>query len=237
MRFVQFGNDKLTYYKGILQKASGNLHNEVLSITKKYLLKSKCILDFGCGEGAFSKRLIDEGFIVDACDVDKDQLKVNVSKFIHLDLNNENILANFDNRYHAIYSLEVIEHIENPWKYIRDIKSLLNDDGYLFISTPNISNFSSRIRFFLRGTFQGFEKQDLTYGHITPINSVHFENILKTEGFEIIEKKYLGNLPLFHFNNISIFAIFRNTLGPVFFPFMKGDKCGWCLMYILKLKK
>jgi len=237
MKIIQIGNDKPVYYKGILQKAARTLHSEVIESSTKYLKMGETVLDFGCGEGAFSQRLKDTGYKVDACDIDGGQLKAAVDSFVQLDLNNENILVNFKQTYQVIFSMEVIEHVENQWKFMRDIKSLLKPGGYLILTTPNVSHFASRIRFLLRGTFLGFETQDFDHGHISPINGLHLEYIFANTGFEIVEKKYLIDIPLFHFQNISVFMLFRNILGPLMFPFMKGAKRGRVLYYVVKIKK
>lgn len=231
---IKFSRFKPQYYKGILEKAFLNIHHDIFNNIQPYLRKDSLILDFGCGEGAFSQRLKDNGYLVHSSDIDKNQFKAQVDKYIHLDLNKEKIIDNFDIKYDVIIAMEIIEHIENPWKFIRDIKSLLNPNGILVLSTPNISNFSSRIRFLQKGTFQGFEENDLSYGHITTITPFHLENIFKTECFKIEKKMNLGDIPLFHFDNLSLFVILKTFLLPLLYPFMKGDKKSWCIGYILR---
>ena len=50
----------------------------------------------------------------------------------------------------AVSRVEMIEHLENPRHALRQIKSLLKDEGILFIPTLNASKFYSRLGFFLR---------------------------------------------------------------------------------------
>lgn len=230
---IKFGTYKPQYYKGILEKAFLNIHTDIFNNILPFLSKESMILDFGCGEGAFSQRLKDNGFHVHSSDIDKEQFKATVDKFIHLDLNKEQIADNFDIKYDVIIAMEIIEHLENPWKFIRDIKSILNPGGLLVLSTPNISNFSSRIRFLQKGTFQGFEANDLSYGHITTITPFHLENIFKSEKFEIKKKMELGKIPFFHFDNISLFVILKTIFIPISYFFMQGNKDSWCIGYIL----
>ena len=40
------------------------------------------------------------------------------------------------NRFDAIYCLEVLEHTYEPWEVLKQLHSLLKDDGYLYISVP-----------------------------------------------------------------------------------------------------
>lgn len=40
-------------------------------------------------------------------------------------------------RFHTIICGELIEHLENPYQLLRDLRPLLRDDGRLLVSTPN----------------------------------------------------------------------------------------------------
>jgi hypothetical protein len=133
-------------------------------------------------------------------------------------------------------ALEILEHLQNPWKYLNDCLSLLKDDGLIVLSTPNISNFASRLRFFMKGTLIAFEKNDLAHGHITPLSYVQLENLFSYYNLEILEKGNAGPVPIFHFFGLSTFSILRNTVLPLFYPLMSGPKKGRALVYILRKK-
>ena len=68
-------------------------------------------------------------------------LKHSVEKYYS---NNINYVASdvtctpFENKtFDIIYAFEVIEHIKNDNDFLSEMKRLLKDDGYIFISTPN----------------------------------------------------------------------------------------------------
>ena len=201
---------------------------------KPYLKPGMKILDFGCGKGAFSQRLIDEGMIVDACDIDTDQIIAKVSKKIRLDLNKTDITETITEKYDAVIAMEIIEHLQNPWKYTEDCIKILKNGGLIVFSTPNISNFVSRMRFLMRGSLTAFEKNDLAHGHITPLSFIQLENMFSSFRLEIVTKGYAGDIPLFHFHGLSTFVLFRNTILPLLYPFMSGPKRGRALVYILR---
>jgi 2-polyprenyl-3-methyl-5-hydroxy-6-metoxy-1,4-benzoquinol methylase len=232
--FIKIGNLKQLEYNGIQELAAYGLHGDVFRILGLYLKKGMNILDFGCGQGAFSQRLVDAGMIVDACDIDTDQIKAKVRKKVKLDLNKKDIKASIPDKYDMVVALEIIEHLENPWKYISDCLELLNAGGIIVLSTPNISSFPSRLRFFMRGSLLAFEKQDLEHGHITPLSFVQLENMFDFFKLKILEKNYAGTIPLFHFFGFSTFSFFRNTILPLLYPFITGPKRGRALVYILK---
>jgi 2-polyprenyl-3-methyl-5-hydroxy-6-metoxy-1,4-benzoquinol methylase len=232
--FIKAGNLKQEEYSGIQEMAAYGLHRGVFKMLKPYLKPGMRILDFGCGKGAFSQRLIDEGMIVDACDIDTDQIMAKVSKKIRLDLNKTDITETITEKYDAVIAMEIIEHLQNPWKYIEDCIKILNNGGLIVFSTPNISNFVSRMRFMMRGTLTAFEKNDLAHGHITPLSYIQMENLFNSFGLEIVTKGYAGDIPIFHFHGLSTFVLFRNTILPLIYPFMSGPKRGRALVYILR---
>lgn len=232
--FIKIGNLKQLEYNGIQEMAAYGLHSDVFEILNPYLKKGMHILDFGCGQGAFSQRLVDIGMIVDACDINTDQIKANVNKKITLDLNKEINPDSFSDKYDMLIALEILEHLQNPWKYLNDCLTLLKDDGIIVLSTPNISNFVSRLRFFMRGSLIAFENPDLAHGHITPLSFIQIENMCDHFRLEILKKGNAGPVPIIHISGFSVFSLLRNTILPLFYPFMSGPKRGRALVYILR---
>ncbi len=228
--FIKFGNLKQSEYRGIQEMAAFSLHQDVFLMMKPFLKPGMKILDFGCGQGAFSQRLADAGMIVDVCDLDISQTKASVNKKYQLDLNEPGVTSTITDKYDVIVSMEIIEHIHDPWKYLSDSLSLLKKDGIIVLSTPNVSNFVSRLRFFMKGSLLAFEKNDLAHGHITPLTFIQLENMFGHFKLEIIKKGYAGTIPLFHFYDLSRFTLLRNSLLPLLFPFMSGPKNGRALV-------
>ena len=234
---IKFGNLEQQYYKGIFEKAAFGLHKDIMTYISPYLNKNMDALDIGCGEGAFSQRLVDAGINVDVCEIDITQVKAKVNNIIHIDLNLSDFSKNFTKKYDIVFIIEVIEHVENPWQLIRDAKSVLKDNGILVISTPNVSSFPSRLRFFMYGTLVSFEKSDLSYGHITPLPYFQLEHIIESNNLKILNSGDGGIIPWFHIGRPSWFILFRNSLLLLFYPFMKGFKKRRALIYILQKQK
>jgi 2-polyprenyl-3-methyl-5-hydroxy-6-metoxy-1,4-benzoquinol methylase len=137
--------------------------------------------------------------------------------------------------FDAIIGLEVIEHVENPWEYIRLIKSMLKTNGFLFVSTPNITYWLSRFKFLFTGKHMGFDKDSLSYGHINPVTDFELNHILENENFEEIEIVKGGSSPTIWVTKNFLYNI-SHLLAIVFFPFMKGIKRGYCIIAIAKKK-
>ncbi len=106
---------------------------------KKILLKinPKTILDFGCGNGGFTRRIQELGFDVSGCDIDRVGIEIARK-------NNRNIpfflmgeKDPFENAaFDVILSTEVIEHMFNPQELMSFARNHLPLNGYLIISTP-----------------------------------------------------------------------------------------------------
>jgi SAM-dependent methyltransferase len=232
--FIKFGELKPPDYNGIRVLAAYGLHSDIFAIARPFMNEGMHILDFGCGEGAFSQRLIDAGMIVDGCDINTDQIKAKVNRKITLDLNKPYILDSVTDKYDMVLAIEIIEHIENPWKYLNDCLSVLKPGGIIVLSTPNISNFISRLRFLMRGTLLAYEKPDLVHGHITPLSFVQLENMFSFYKLDVLKKGYAGTIPFFHLFGLSTFSVLRNTILPLLYPFMSGPKGGRALVYVLR---
>lgn len=234
--FIKIGELKPPDYKGIKVMAAYGLHSDVFELMKPFIKQGMNVLDFGCGQGAFSQRLIDAGLVVDGLDIDTNQIVAKVNRKITLDLNQDLTEDIFPIKYDALIAMEILEHLQNPWKYIQDCKALIKDDGIIVLSTPNISNFISRLRFMMKGTLLAFEKPDFVHGHITPLSFVQLENMFEQSGLTILGKGSAGPVPIFHLTGFSLFSFLRNTILPLIYPFMSGPKKGRALVYILTKK-
>jgi 2-polyprenyl-3-methyl-5-hydroxy-6-metoxy-1,4-benzoquinol methylase len=232
--YIKFGNLRQQEYHGIQEMAAFRLHPDVMSMLEPYIRKGMEVLDFGCGQGAFSQRLIDAGITVDGCDLDVSQIKASVRNRYELDLNKQSITDSIPVKYDMIVAMEIIEHLQNPWKYLSDSIALLKDGGLIVLSTPNISNFISRLRFFMTGSLLAFEKNDLAHGHITPLSFIQLENMFEFYKLEILKKGFAGPVPAFHFYGLSRFSLLRNTILPLLYPLMSGPKRGRALVYIVR---
>ena len=99
-----------------------------------------------------------------------------------------------DNTFDIVTCTEVIEHLEHYRETIREVFRVLTNNGTFVVSTPNILNLKSRIRFLIYGFFNLFgplhfkeSKLYSTGGHITPIGLFYLIHSLIDAGFNDIE--------------------------------------------------
>jgi 2-polyprenyl-3-methyl-5-hydroxy-6-metoxy-1,4-benzoquinol methylase len=230
-----FGAKKQEFYSNLLIRADYKEHEHIMEHVKELYPNGCKVLDMGCGQGAFSKRLSDNGFDVTAVDIDPSDFKCHDSiKFHKLDFNNElevtQFLDSFKNKFDLVLGIEVIEHVENPWAYVKMLKSLVKKNGFLIITTPNITSWVSRLFFLIKGKFHQFDEIDLPYGHIAPISIYHLSVIYRNLNLKNLIVKEGGTLPYFYFPNFKLRWITLNIVHLLFRPFINGQLNGWCVI-------
>jgi 2-polyprenyl-3-methyl-5-hydroxy-6-metoxy-1,4-benzoquinol methylase len=145
------------------------------------IVNEKVVLDAGCGVGYGSYIMATYGKAkkVYAVDLSQDTIKYAQSKY-----SNKNIKYNQDNVEElktitsqiidVAVSFEVIEHLNDQEKFLRQIKRVLKNDGIFVVSTPNKYTYPSG-------------------------NHFHTKEIYPEE-FSLLLKKFFKNVSFFHQN-------------------------------------
>ncbi len=102
------------------------------------------ILDVGCGGGLISEPLARLGANTTGIDAGEENIKIAMlhAKKSGLEINYrhstvEGELLAGGTTYDAVVSMEVVEHVENPERFIKDCAKLLKPGGVMFLSTLN----------------------------------------------------------------------------------------------------
>jgi len=126
------------------------------------------ILDVGAGDGNLAMRLRDEGFDVRAVDMFTKDFRPTDIEIRSANLNMGIPFA--DAEFTAVVATEVIEHVENPWQFVRELYRITKPGGVVIVSTPNLANVYTRLWFALTGRLYNFlESAYQGIGHITPV--------------------------------------------------------------------
>jgi len=238
----------MTYqkYNGLEIYSAKGLHPKVFeAITKLKIKKDSSILILGSGSGSFDKRLIDNGYNnITSCDINKDNYKLTNTNFIKVNLDTQ-FDKKIKTKYDLIVGLEIIEHLNSPFDFLRSCKNLLNKDGILIVSTPNLHSYNSRALFLLKGYPQTFSDSTSGgkdgHGHISPILDRIFRYYLKKLNLELIERLhtawYLVNL---NTTREKVGYIILSFLSIILFPFMMFNRkllSGTVSIYVIKNTK
>ena len=173
-------------------------------------------LDLAAGAGYTSRRLSDLGFNVTAYDIFTDQF---VPRDIPIKKTNlDQGINEPDASVDAVLALEVIEHLENPRGFLREISRVLRAGGGLVLSTPNIVTLGSKLRFAFREELELFFNEvtrtrdpfcEEATGHISPLLPWLLEIFVRDAGMRIVNTSYTKRwgLRTRHLGRSAIFAI------------------------------
>jgi cyclopropane fatty-acyl-phospholipid synthase-like methyltransferase len=169
--------------------------------------KSVKILDIGCGRGNISMPLASLSYQVTGIDLDANSIEeinkknnFNNAEFRVQDANTLDV----NDKYDFIIASEVVEHIKEPEKFLKFLKNILNEKGFLIITIPNGKSLEERIRKFTTHNKQGLKikktikqklgKEDIVQSHANSPH-LHFfslkkiEKLITNSGYEIIACK------------------------------------------------
>jgi 2-polyprenyl-3-methyl-5-hydroxy-6-metoxy-1,4-benzoquinol methylase len=208
-------------------------------IVNKYLnnIENKRILDIGCGNGDFANLIHNnnEKTGVDFLQVNK--VKENAfDSYFEFNLNDGLPESIKKNKYDTILLLDILEHLNNYHSILNNIGDLLNENGTIVVSLPNVANIYVRLNLLL-GRFPYSERGilDKTHLHFFTLGSV--KKILKLHGLKI-SKFNVTPIPI-----MEILPDFlKNNLGRVlnhilfFFTFLFKRLLGYQFVFFVKKK-
>lgn len=118
------------------QKEKENIWFEKLYFDRWFGDVKGLILDVGCATGNFIACAPE---IIEGIDIDEDSLKVAQSRGFKVKLLDieEGLSGIESERYEGLYAKHVIEHLNNPLNFLKEIRRVLKPDGKAVISTPN----------------------------------------------------------------------------------------------------
>lgn len=147
-------------------------------------------LDIGSGTGALIALLKARlGLSSSACDYTGTLMKV-PGQAVEIANLNDDALPYADDSFNLVTCTEVIEHLENYHRILREMFRVARPGGWVILTTPNVLNLLSRTRYLTFGFASLFgplpvhrAERFSTVGHITPISYFYLAHALAEIGF------------------------------------------------------
>ena len=116
---------------------SGSSYN---FITKLFNLPNAKVLDIACGQGHGSKKLSENGYLVNGLDISSEYINGAKSKYHNLKNLSFKLIKedefDYGYNYNYVVSLHTLEHVKDPKLFIKTIYESLLQEGYLYIEVP-----------------------------------------------------------------------------------------------------
>lgn len=148
------------------------------------------VLDAPCGNGALTVAFAQQGFSATGADLDSEAAALLGPSFTQANL--DAALPWPDENFDAAFCTEGIEHLENHFSFLREIRRILKPGGFLILTTPNITALRSRVRFFGSGFF-GRDSRPLNEAARHPLHHIGLATLpelryeLHVSGFRLVE--------------------------------------------------
>lgn len=169
---------------------------KVLALLQPHLSSAAVVLDIGAGEGYLAQRvqsaIADRGLParLEACDLFPDNFRVADVLCHAIDLDGGLHLP--DASIDLAYSVEVLEHLEDQFAFLREVQRVLRPGGRFIVTTPNVLSLTSRLRTLLVGFPELFGPMPLSSedpqhvgGHIHPVSVYFISYMAEKAGFRV----------------------------------------------------
>lgn len=138
------------------------------------------ILDVPAGQGAFAKELLKLGHgDIECLDINAEAFRLEDPRVRFRRHDVIEALPFPDGRFDYVFSIEGLEHFDNPWVFVKELCRVLKPGGRIFISTPNTFSVDARLKYLISGYFPRFRPlmqephkvmdQPVDDAHISPV--------------------------------------------------------------------
>jgi 2-polyprenyl-3-methyl-5-hydroxy-6-metoxy-1,4-benzoquinol methylase len=189
-----WGDDERYLYNPNRRKASVFGHflriEEVLRLVREHC-RGKRVADLACAQGNFGLLLAEQGYDVTAVDIHPEFLKYakkkhTTGKFLTVQAN----LIEFRDPqgFDCVLAGEVIEHVAFPDKLIESVRANLKPGGICVITTPNGSDYSSRLPTYKQvSNIEELIPRQFHWGdHLFLYTEAELRELFKNAGLEVV---------------------------------------------------
>ena len=100
------------------------------------------------------------------------------------DVEDGRTLNKITEKFDVIIASAIIEHLKDPWRFLREIKKYLKKDGFIIVTTSNITHWATRMNM-VRGKFEYQDYGVLDNTHLCFFTTHTFSQLLKDSGYKV----------------------------------------------------
>ena len=203
-------------YKGLHIGCAPGTHAAVVDLVSRYTPHRTAVLDIGAHSGALLHRFKDAGYSdLAAADLDTTVFNLSGVPLTRIDAN-QPFAHLFDRTFNLITCTDIIEHLDAPRQFFAEARQLLNDDGHIAFSVPNVAFWEGRVKFALKGELWGFGRRNyMAQRHISPLTIDQAELLLREIGYKPVAWTTQGTFAT---------PARRIVLSPLWLPFYLLDR-------------
>jgi glycosyltransferase involved in cell wall biosynthesis len=154
--------------------------------------RNQSVLEIGCGEGAFGAELVRAGNRVTGVDrAPKVSPDAGYETVVALDPENglPGLNSNSRQEFDRVVVLDLLEHLREPAKLLRELRTQLSARGKLIVSVPNAANFTVRWMI-LFGRFSYSDRGILDWSHVRFFTRNTIQKLLEQSGYRVTARHY-----------------------------------------------
>jgi 2-polyprenyl-3-methyl-5-hydroxy-6-metoxy-1,4-benzoquinol methylase len=149
---------------------------------------ARSVLEFGCGEGSLGEELKRR----QKCRVVGIELDPAAAAIARKRIDDvytgdvREIVSILNERFDWIVGGEIVEHLDEPWSFLADLRHVCAPGGYLLLSIPNVAN-AAIVSDLLAGRFDYVYMGLTCVGHVRFFTRKSIEDLLAISGWKLIE--------------------------------------------------
>ena len=155
-----------------------------LDLLERISPDARSVLEFGCGEGTLGEALKKRQKVrVVGIELDKQAAAIarkRIDDVYQSDV--REVVALLNEKFDWIVGGDIVEHLDEPWSFLGDLRRLSKPGGHLLLSLPNIAN-ASIIGDLLQGRFDYVYMGLLCVGHLRFFTRRSIEEMLSIAGW------------------------------------------------------
>lgn len=157
-------------------------HREVLK-TLETFNKGQRLLEVGCGNGRLLAAIVEMGFDAIGIDVSSEAVAVCCEKGLKAECVDVSQGVPYDEQFDICVSVEVLEHIFDPYHFLDQINKSLKPGGLAILTTPNFGYYLWQWRY-LRGESPSQIQNPL---HIRFFTATYLSDLVLCQGFKVLK--------------------------------------------------